>query len=156
MFKKQAFMIVILVFCSMLLTATPVIASTSLKINAGGWFYNNDDLSSEMVSFGLNAQQISDTGNEARGKFQMIIRHPSDDMTIVHGTITEKSTTGFYQFGGTCSENGEGDWDLYIAINDNGEPGVSSGDWIYIMYWSDTGIHEYSGDLQGGNAQYKP
>ena len=156
MLKRLAYIIALLTACSMCFIATTVLASNGLKINAGGWFYNNDDPASEIVSFGLNAQQIGDTGNEAKGKFQMIVRNASGELTRVHGTITEKSSTGFYQFEGTCSENGEGEWDLYISIVDHGEPGVSSGDEIWIMYWSGGGIQEYSGSLQGGNSQYKP
>ena len=104
----------------------------------GGWF--QDESSSHMVNFGF-------TGN---GQLQAI---DHDSGTIIHGAISDwvytPSTSTFYYLG-ICSIKGEGNFDFELWFEDNGEPGVSAGDYVDIQIdsWG-----SYSGLIQGGNIQ---
>jgi len=124
----------------------------SEKTTGGGWF--TDNLTGHKITFGFNAQP-TDNG-EAKGKFQLV---DSADKTRIHGTfsithnVTDNETVALFQ--GTCSINGSGEYDLYFAFWDLGEPGVAAGDNITVAV-NATQLIIYSGFLERGNIKIHP
>jgi hypothetical protein len=108
----------------------------------GGWF--EDEGTDNMINFGFTARPT------IKGQFQLV---DHDSGTIVHGKITDRVDTSsppYLYYTGTCSIKGEGTYDLELRFEDNGEPGVTAGDYVEIDINS---FYTYSGILQGGNIQ---
>jgi hypothetical protein len=108
----------------------------------GGWF--EDEGTDNMINFGFTARPT------IKGQFQLV---DHDSGTIVHGKITDwvdTSSPPYLYYTGTCSIKGEGTYDFELRFEDNGEPGVTAGDYVEIDINS---FCTYSGILQGGNIQ---
>lgn len=123
------------------------------KATGGGWFINDLSDNDNKITFGFNAQP---TGKHTvKGKFQLI-DHGSK--TKIHGTFSDgvfedDPTPTRSRFWGPCSINGEDGYEVFVWVEDNGEPGVQ-GDEIYIeIYFDDELVDSYHGILEGGNIQ---
>ena len=128
----------------------------SPKATGGGWFY--EDGTGDKVTFGFTAIptgviENGDTTYVAKGKFQLV---DHNDGTVVHGTFLIQSIDELFEgeseFCGECSLDGIDGYFFGCWFLDNGEPGASEGDEIYVLI-SDGDLFslEYSGQLQGGN-----
>ena len=114
---------------------------TGCKVTGGGWF--EDACSGKKCTFGLTAQADDETG-EAKGEFQF-----NDHAgTKIHAEVTglwELVPGVAYIFEGETKD----EKDVYVEVNDLGEPGLGVGDSIILEY--DGG--NWAGTLGGGNIQ---
>ncbi len=120
------------------------------KVTGGGWFIDED--TDHKITLGFTAQPTGD--ESAKGQFQLVDHFYKPPLRI-HGTFiatSDEIDPNESAFAGTCSINGQGEYDFGVIWEDYGEPGVSAGDYLEIGVDSSPEIH-YSGYLSGGNIQ---
>ncbi len=119
------------------------------KVTGGGWFIDED--TDNKCTFGLNAHGDYREGEGIiyKGQFQFNDR--------VGGIKIHAKVMSLLDFGETYAwfhgEDDEGK-DVYVFVEDMGQPGADPGDSIKI--WYDTSPIDpptYEGDLGGGNIQ---
>jgi len=114
----------------------------------GGWL--EDEGTGNMITFGFTAQPTKQNPSTIKGQFQLV---DHDSGAIVHGTISDWVNTAsppYFYYTGTCSIKGGGTDEFELRFEDNGEPGVTAGDYVEIDI---NGFDVYSGILRGGNIQ---
>ena len=150
------------------------------KLIGGGWFYGQNG---EKVHFGFNAQcyeeDLFNDGSEwktfYRGQFQFHDKHNNVsfhgdidwDLGVLTGQdiknceeVSEQLALEFLaglnegEFSGTCkTQPGRQTGWFYVSVQDNGQPNLTPGDfiWIETNCTPDGSYYSNSGILEGGN-----
>jgi len=143
----------LLLIVALLVTMTAC-TGPSVKTTGGGWFTDCKTL--DKITFGFTAIPTGDD-KCAKGQFELIDHVGKGGNVNIHGEFNKLgivnpnfNTTKFF---GTCSINGQREYDFEVQFTDNGNPGVDPGDMIkvYISGWGSKYKADYYGELGGGN-----
>ena len=143
---KYAACLVILVMVMALFTGCILTG----KVTGGGWFINTArDNDEEKCTFGFNAQGDEGAeGFEYKGQFQFNDHNGVKIHAEVMLCLDFAETYALFY-----GQDDEGT-DVYVYVEDMGQPGADPGDSIKI--WYDASLLDpptYEGDLGGGNLQ---